>query len=74
VSSATLVTVKVMTGFAVGDLVLLTPPPLAETGTGGFQHGDLFKIATINGGASPAAGPGVLSFGTLSANAVHAGG
>jgi type IV pilus assembly protein PilW len=58
------VTVTDMTGFSVGDYVLVT----------NFKRADLLKIATINGGAVPATGPGPLTFGTLSANAVSPAG
>jgi prepilin-type N-terminal cleavage/methylation domain-containing protein len=56
------VTVTDMSGFSVGDLVLVTD----------FKNANLFQIATINGGSSAATGAGPLGFGTLSSASINA--
>lgn len=58
------VTVTDMSGFAVGDLVLVT----------NFKRGNLYRISTINGGAGPATGAGPIAFASPSSNAINATG
>lgn len=51
------VIVSDMSGFAVNDTVMVT----------NFKYAELFRIATINGGAGPASGVGPVTFGALAA-------